>query len=101
MSDKELSIFEQEAPKIKQKFLVPLEDNDELKHRFYKENINRKRLDGEYQRDFTRILYASAFRRLQGKMQLFAVQSDQFIRNRLTHSLEVAQIARSIATQIG
>lgn len=101
MSDKELSIFEQEAPKIKQKFLVPLEENDELKHRFYKENINRKRLDGEYQRDFTRILYASAFRRLQGKMQLFAVQSDQFIRNRLTHSLEVAQIARSIATQIG
>lgn len=51
--------------------------------------------------DYTRILYASSFRRLQGKMQLFAVQSDQFIRNRLTHSLEVAQIARSIAKEIG
>lgn len=101
MSDKGLSIFEQEAPKIKENFLEPLEKNEKLQQRFHDENVNRKRFDGEYQRDFTRILYASAFRRLQGKMQLFAIQSDQFIRNRLTHSLEVAQIARSIATKIG
>lgn len=101
MSDEKLSIFEQEAPKIKENFLEPLEKNEKLQQRFHNEKVNRKRFDGEYQRDFTRILYASAFRRLQGKMQLFAIQSDQFIRNRLTHSLEVAQIARSIATKIG
>ena len=43
-------------------------------------------------------MYSASFRRLQGKMQLLGIKSDQFFRNRLTHSLEVAQIARSIAT---
>jgi len=50
-----------------------------------------------FQRDYTRILYSSAFRRLQGKMQVLGIQSTAFFRNRLTHSLEVAQIAKSIA----
>lgn len=71
---------------IKQEFLLPLRENEKIEHRLYFEE-NRERSDGEFQRDFTRILYSSSFRRLQGKMQLFAVQSDQFIRNRLTHSL--------------
>lgn len=53
-----------------------------------------------FQRDYTRILYSSAFRRLQGKMQILGVESSAFFRNRLTHSLEVAQIARSIASNI-
>lgn len=51
-----------------------------------------------YHRDYTRILYSSAFRRLQGKMQILGIQSSAYYRNRLTHSLEVAQIARSIAS---
>lgn len=93
----EESVIKQEAYNIKKMFLEPLIENHEIQQRQFEEE-NRSRFDGEYQRDFTRILYASSFRRLQGKMQLFAVQSDQFIRNRLTHSLEVAQIARSIAT---
>ena len=46
-------------------------------------------------------MYASSFRRLQGKMQLLGIKPDQFFRNRLTHSLEVAQIARSIAYELG
>ncbi|MCE0490926.1 dNTP triphosphohydrolase [Pantoea sp. Mb-10] len=54
-----------------------------------------------YQRDYARILYSSSFRRLQGKMQLFEVDPEKFNRNRLTHSLEVAQIARSIAADLG
>ncbi len=94
------SILKEQAKEINEIFLKPITENESLCNRLYKEK-NRDRSDGEYQRDYTRILYASSFRRLQGKMQLFAVQSDQFIRNRLTHSLEVAQIARSIAMEIG
>lgn len=60
----------------------------------------RQRIEGEFQRDFSRIMYSSSFRRLQGKMQLLRVKNDQFFRNRLTHSLEVSQIARSIARQL-
>lgn len=48
------------------------------------------------ERDHARILYSSSFRRLQGKMQLFIPYTNRFNRNRLTHSLEVAQIARVI-----
>lgn len=55
----------------------------------------RKR--NSYQRDYARILYSSSFRRLQGKMQIIGIHHDKFIRNRLTHSLEVGQIARAIA----
>lgn len=52
-------------------------------------------------RDYARVLYSSSFRRLQGKMQLLGIDSNKFNRNRLTHSLEVAQIARSIAFNLG
>lgn len=101
MQEEGLSVLEQNKKEIYENFLKPLQENKLLENRLYDEKSKRKRLDGELQRDYTRILYSSAFRRLQGKMQLFAIQSDQFIRNRLTHSLEVAQIARSIATEIG
>jgi dGTPase len=50
--------------------------------------------------DYARVLYSSSFRRLQGKMQLLIPESLQFHRNRLTHSLEVAQIAHSIARKL-
>lgn len=50
-----------------------------------------------FQRDFARILYSPSFRRLQGKMQIVGIKTSAFYRNRLTHSLEVAQIATSIA----
>ena len=51
--------------------------------------------------DYARIIYSSAFRRLQGKMQLFIPDSIHFYRNRLTHSMEVAQISKCIARKIG
>jgi dGTPase len=54
----------------------------------------------EADRDYARVLYSSAFRRLQDKMQLFAPQQNRFHRNRLTHSLEVAQIAKVIAQKL-
>lgn len=101
MGKKKETIFQEQTARIKDLFLDELSQNEVLKKRGIEEDGQRIRPEGEYNRDYTRILYASSFRRLQGKMQLYAVQSDQFIRNRLTHSLEVAQIARSIASEIG
>ncbi len=72
----------------------------------YANTFNRIELEDKlrernpFQRDYTRILYSSSFRRLQGKMQLLAISSMDFHRNRLTHSYEVAQIARSLAEDI-
>lgn len=53
-----------------------------------------------FQQDRDRIIYTSAFRRLQAKTQVFSVGEYDFYRNRLTHSLEVAQIGRSICNYL-
>lgn len=53
-----------------------------------------------FRRDFARLIHCPAFRRLQGKTQLLPNHEHDFFRNRLTHSLEVAQIAKSIATKL-
>lgn len=55
---------------------------------------------GPWRRDFGRVIHSPSFRRLQGKTQLFPGFESDFFRNRLTHSLEVAQIAKSIALYI-
>jgi dGTPase len=53
-----------------------------------------------FRRDYARLIHSPAFRRLQGKAQLFPCQESDFYRNRMSHSLEVAQIAKSIAIKI-
>jgi dGTPase len=53
-----------------------------------------------WRRDYARLIHSPSFRRLQGKSQLFPERETDFFRNRLTHSLEVAQIARSIAIKL-
>lgn len=54
----------------------------------------------DFRRDYDRLIHAPSFRRLQGKTQLFPGVESDFFRNRLTHSLEVAQIAKSIAIRL-
>ncbi len=54
----------------------------------------------DHARDYGRIVHSACFRRLQGKTQVFPGHESDFFRNRLTHSLEVAQIAEGIADRI-
>jgi dGTPase len=54
----------------------------------------------DFQRDRDRIIHSRAFRRLEAKTQVFTRRYSDHFRNRLTHTIEVAQIARTIATQL-
>ena len=55
----------------------------------------------EFQRDFDRIVFSSAFRRLQDKTQVFPLAQNDYVRTRLTHSLEVASVGRSLGVLAG
>lgn len=54
-----------------------------------------------YIRDYDRIIFSSAFRRLQNKTQVFPLPGPVFVHNRLTHSLEVASVGRSLGKAVG
>lgn len=54
----------------------------------------------DFQRDRDRIIHSRAFRRLEGKTQVFGVGLHDHFRNRLTHTIEVSQIARTVATAL-
>lgn len=63
------------------------------------ENSQSDRSD--YERDYDRIIFSSAFRRLQNKTQVFPLPEHVFVHNRLTHSLEVASVGRSLGEITG
>ena len=67
--------------------------------RFYPERESATR--SCYSRDRDRIIHSSAFRRLKHKTQVFVQHEGDYYRTRLTHSLEVAQLARSLARTLG
>ena len=54
-----------------------------------------------FQRDFDRVVFSSAFRRLQDKTQVFPLAESDYVRTRLTHSMEAACVGRSLGTAIG
>src|SRR5271156_4676922 len=55
----------------------------------------------DYARDRDRVIHSRAFRRLEAKTQVFTTRFSDHFRNRLTHTLEVAQIARTVAHALG
>lgn len=58
-------------------------------------------LRSPFQRDYDRIVFSSAFRRLQDKTQVFPLAESDYVRTRLTHSLEAGCVGRSLGTAIG
>ena len=72
---------------------------EESRGRRYREDSHPYRSD--YQRDRDRVIHARAFRRLEDKTQVFTRRYSDHFRNRLTHTIEVAQISRTIAGRLG
>lgn len=63
--------------------------------------INSDSVRTSFLRDYDRIIFSSAFRRLQNKTQVFPLPGPVFVHNRLTHSLEVASVGRSLGKAVG
>ena len=65
--------------------------------------VKQKEHDGrsEFQKDFDRIVFSPAFRRLQDKTQVFPLPESDFVHTRLTHSLEVSCVGRSLGNLVG
>lgn len=63
-------------------------------------NDNKGGVRSDFERDFDRLVFSSPFRRLQNKTQVFPLPGSIFVHNRLTHSLEVSCVGRSLAGEV-
>src|SRR5690606_19097689 len=75
--------------------LLGLHDLEQKK----KEGIGTQRT--EFERDFDRVVFSAPFRSLQGKTQVFPLPENAFVHTRLTHSLEVSSVGRSLGKSVG
>lgn len=73
---------------------------DEARERFVHEP-NKRAGRTPFERDRARVVHSAALRRLSAKTQVMGAGTDDFVRNRLTHSLEVAQVARELGQALG
>jgi len=64
------------------------------------EETRQQDVRSQFQRDYDRIIFSSPFRRLQNKTQVFPLPGSIFVHNRLTHSLEVASVGRSLGNMV-
>ena len=71
--------------------------NELLSNKRYAQPHKSPDIRSSFQRDYDRIIFSSPFRRLENKTQVFPLPGAQMVHNRLTHSLEVASVGRSIA----
>ncbi|MGM9859324.1 MAG: dehydrogenase, partial [Muribaculaceae bacterium] len=60
----------------------------------------RSAIRTDFRRDFDRLVFSSPFRRLQNKTQVFPLPGSIFVHNRLTHSMEVACVGKSLADEV-
>jgi len=70
--------------------------------RFGLEEFHQERRENrsEFQRDYDRLIFSAPFRRLQNKTQVFPLPGSIFVHNRLTHSLEVSCVGRSLGNDV-
>ena len=69
--------------------------------RSYQKSTTSRDLRTEFEKDYHRIIGSASFRRLQDKTQVFPLDKSDFIRTRLTHSLEVSSFAKSLGQNVG
>ena len=79
------------------RLLSPKRERTGRKHK----EKNRTDLRTSFEKDYHRIIGSASFRRLQDKTQVFPLDQSDFVRTRLTHSLEVSSFAKSLGQNIG
>ncbi|MEK7780282.1 MAG: deoxyguanosinetriphosphate triphosphohydrolase, partial [Verrucomicrobiota bacterium] len=90
----------QEFEQLERQTLAPYAQmSGDTRGRSHKEALSPWRT--EYQRDRDRVIHSRAFRRLEYKTQVFTERFSDHFRNRQTHTLEVAQISRTVARALG